>query len=187
MRVKFSQTFVSNWRRFFSSSHSSFSFFFQILFYRFLFYYALFSFTRDLRSHCHRQLCRYISILLPPSFASFMLYFLFWNRACIHAKLSSSCILDKILVLNWDTSILKPKIRVFRNNRNMTKIAIYTFVGVDNWYFCNWHVDKGIESLSILVSLFTPSPFHSFLCLRHIFSKCVWSIMNMVVDIYFWR
>jgi hypothetical protein len=37
MRVKFLQTLASNWRRFSSSSHSSFSFFFQILFLSVLF------------------------------------------------------------------------------------------------------------------------------------------------------
>ena len=42
MRVKFSQTFASNWRRFFFSSRSSFSFFFQILFLSVLFSAALF-------------------------------------------------------------------------------------------------------------------------------------------------
>ena len=80
MRVKFLQTFASNWRRFFSSSHSSFSFSFKSFFYRFYSQLRSFSFTRDLRSHCHHrpQLCRYISILLlPPSPSSFMLHIFF--------------------------------------------------------------------------------------------------------------
>ena len=87
MRVKFLQTFASNWRRFFSSSHSSFSFFFQILFYRF-YSAALFSFTRDLRSHCHRQLCRYISILLPPSASSFIFIFVLKQGLSLNSRMS---------------------------------------------------------------------------------------------------
>ena len=58
--------------------HSLFSF--KSFFYRFYSQLRSFSFTRDLRSHCHHrpQLCRYISILLlPPSPSSFMLHIFF--------------------------------------------------------------------------------------------------------------
>ena len=87
MRVKFSQTFASNWRRFFFSSRSSFSFFFQILFLSVLFSAALFFIHSrskvSLPSSSSTLPLHFDSSSSSFSFFFYVTYiFLFWNRVC---------------------------------------------------------------------------------------------------------
>ena len=87
MRVKFSQTFASNWRRFFFSSRSSFSFFFQILFLSVLSSAALFFIHSrskvSLPSSSSTLPLHFDSSSSSFSFFFYVTYiFLFWNRVC---------------------------------------------------------------------------------------------------------